>query len=178
MNDIFDRAVTAVRNNPEALLLFGAGLALALRKTAGFGKPARPQKSGSKKKKAPEPSIVPDSVRDFVSDTQDRVVEYSDAVSKKTRRAYRAAENSTRDFAEANPAAIALAGLAAGLLVGAVLPATDIERSALGPIAQKASDLADQAKDSVKDAAVAAGTQALRAGLGAAMSTQDQTDVR
>ncbi len=161
MNDIIDRAVTAVRNNPEALLLFGAGLALALRKTTGFGKPARPQKSGSKTRKAePEPSIVPDSVRDFVSDTQDRVTEYSDAVSKKTRRAYRVAENTTRDFADGNPAAIALAGLAAGLLVGAVLPATDLERDTLGPIAQKATDLADQATENVKEAAVAAGTEA------------------
>ncbi len=177
MTDILDRAITAVRNNPEALLLFGAGVALALRKTTRFGTDVRPRKRGLQKKS--EPSIVPDNVRELVSDAQDTVVDYADVVTKKTRRAYAGAERRTKDFVEANPAAIALAGLAAGLIVAAVVPVTDVERETLGPIAERASDLADQAKENVKEAAVAAGSEALRAGLDAATSAvQEQSNAR
>jgi hypothetical protein len=113
-------------------------------------------------------------VREFVSETKETVAEYSDAVSRKTRRAYAVVEGRTKDFADTNPAAIALAGVAAGLVVAALFPVTGVERDTLGPIAERASDLADQAKENAKEAAVAAGTEAIRAGLDAATSAVQQ----
>lgn len=55
------------------------------------------------------------------------------------------------------PLAVAVMGLAAGAAVAAVLPSTDIEERALGPVAAKLSGAADAVRDNVAQGASKAG---------------------
>ena len=177
MNDLVDKAISAVRNNPEGLLLFGAGLALVLRKTTSLGdSPQSPRSKGDVSKRAS--TSGPDTFRESVGEVLEQASEYSDAVAKSAKRAYSTTRSATKEFAEASPFGVAIAGLAAGLVVAAAFPATNIERERLGPVARKASDIASDAAENIKEVAVNAGTEALRAGLNAAVSLQERSDVR
>lgn len=177
MNDVVDKVISAVRANPEGVLLFGAGLALVLRKTTSLGTSAQsPRSKGGARKRTP--TIVPDAVREAAGEVFDQASEYSDAVAEGAKRVYATTRSATKDFAQTSPFGVAIAGLAAGFVVAAAFPATDIERETLGPVARKASDIAGDAAENIKEAAVNAGTEALRAGLSAAVSMQERSDVR
>ena len=74
-----------------------------------------------------------------------------------TERAVQQTRSAINRVVQDQPLAVALAGLAAGAAVAAAFPATALERQALGPIGERASDAAEQVGAQLKQATVKAG---------------------
>lgn len=156
-----DRIITAAKQNPEGLLLLGAGIALILRQTT---KGSRPSDQGSRNARKKSRSTAGNSVRstaesvsEYVADAKEKASEYGEAAVNEASRAFKATRKSVGNFAEDQPVGLALGGLAAGILLAAMFPPTKIEQRALGPIGRRAADMAADAKDRIKDVAAAAG---------------------
>lgn len=81
-----------------------------------------------------------DSASESLNGLQNRA---SDAVESSRRRASMALEN---------PLGLALGGLAVGLLVGLIVPITDVERTKLGPIHDEVANRAQTAVDEAVEA--------------------------
>jgi hypothetical protein len=181
MNTV-DRVARAIRQNPEGLLLLGAGVALMLRHAASSGnpKPRRKSRMGSASDRhsenvgtdrreseglASKVSTAAEDARSYVADTAndlagkasdlaDKASEYGHAATRRTRQAADSAYRSVEGVIETHPVSIAIAGLAAGCLAAAIFPATRIERETLGPLGRRAADAASEAGEIVKSVAV------------------------
>jgi ElaB/YqjD/DUF883 family membrane-anchored ribosome-binding protein len=110
------------------------------------------------------------AVGDTLASTRDKVGDVLDAAKDKSSAAYGAAADRTSDAVEAarekaaqarratadgiegNPLAALIGGVAVGVLVGALLPRTQREEEALGPIANKLTDAARNAAAAARDA--------------------------
>lgn len=183
-----ERVARAIRENPEGLLLLGAGVALMLRKagnarTASSAARSRYYDSAAYDSSAYDAandtgeglrdraSAAVDDARTFVSDTAQDLSEKASEYGQRTRDAADSAYRATRDAAssayesmenvvDTHPVTIAVAGLAAGCLAAAVFPSTRFERDTLGPIGRRAAEAASETGEMVKSAAVARVTKA------------------
>lgn len=185
-----ERVARAIRENPEGLLLLGAGVALMLRNTASAGTGSRGSASratdydsaaydGSAYGAANDTSeglrdrvsAAADDARTYVSETAQDLSDKASEYGQRTRDAAEGAYRATRDVAssayrsvesvvDAHPVTIAVAGLAAGCLAAAVFPSTRFERDTLRPIGRRAAEAASETGEMVKSAAVARVTKA------------------
>jgi hypothetical protein len=150
-----ERLITAVKENPEGVLLLGAAVALILRKATAANRKSEPKQRRTKSvTDVAQPSSP---IHDYVADARDSALEYVDAAKSQARRTLRKSKTSAKRLAKDQPLGLAVGGLAAGIMLAAIFPATELEQKSLGPLGRRASDLADDAKEQVKDVAQAVG---------------------
>lgn len=190
-----DRIVQAVRQNPEGLLLLGAGVALVMRSAIG---PASTGRKASIARTAPHPgsqtsqqlggASLGQSLRDGVSDMQDAVVGAAQDLGEKAsdiglaaadsaKRVAGDARSSVKDIVEAQPMAVAIAGIAVGCLAAAFLPTSRLETDTLRPLGNQAVDALSNAKDRVKEATLKAGEQLKDAAADRGLNKQGLSEV-
>jgi hypothetical protein len=87
------------------------------------------------------------------------------------RRALKRGATHVRDTAESNPLGLAVGGLAAGFLVGTLLPQTSVENERLGEMSDR---MIDAAKDTAGEA-VERGKQVAHEAVGAAVDTAKES---
>lgn len=199
---MIDRVVQAVRQNPEGLLLLGAGVALMLRSVStavsetGASKRSgahAPQRRGRLAFERPDEadkrnSSFGQTLSAGVSDAQDAVVgaaqnlgetvsELGQATADGARRLAGGARNSVEDFIDTHPVSIGIAGVAAGCLAAAFLPTSRLETETLSPFGKQAVDAISNVGERVKDATVRAGEQLKDAAADRGLSKQGLSDV-
>jgi hypothetical protein len=182
-----DWLMSAVKKNPEGLLLLAAGCALLLRKGGASGRAqssryhsygeqgARTQRhdeSGHDWTMPEGVSQAADTMRDYASDVSSKVSEsarkYSSAageyaegarqkIMRQSGRIVEQTQSAVERIAREQPLAVALAGLAAGVAVAVAFPTIRIERETLGPAGQRLSEAVSGAGERLTGAASAAG---------------------
>jgi len=191
-----DRIVQAVRQNPEGLLLLGAGVALVMRSAIG------PAAAGAKNAVAPKApnfgsqtssqplggASIAQSLRDGVSDMQDAVVgaaqdlgekasDIGQAAADRAKRVAGDARSSVDDIVEAQPITVAIAGIAVGCIAAAFLPASRLETDTLRPLGNQAVDALSNAKVRVQEATLKAGEQLKDAAADRGLNKQGLSEV-
>lgn len=170
--------LNTIKQNPEGILLLAAGAVLMMRKsTSAFEAPAAGSVASAgalhteNTNSSPISSAattVKEATSDIAAQTRETVTSYASsaseyagqarrAVGEGTERAVQQTRSAINRVVQDQPLAVALAGLAAGAAVAAAFPATDLERQALGPIGERASDAAEQVGAQLKQATVKAG---------------------
>ena len=168
------------RRNPEGFLLLAAGCALLMRSGRGramdrLREPSAPS-SQSRSGLNEGLSRASETVTEYTSGVKDRVAntanEYADAVSdfagdarrwvsegsaELTRQAKAGMEGTVDRVLRDQPLAIALAGLAAGAVVAAAFPASEIENRTLGGAREALTGAAAEAGSKMMEAAGKAG---------------------
>jgi Protein of unknown function (DUF3618) len=120
---------------------------------------------------------VPARTQDYIEDKKDAVKsKLSGAKDTVTgplpdRRALKRGATHVRDTAESNPLGLAVGGLAAGFLVGTLLPQTRIENQQMGEMSDR---MIDAAKDTAGEA-VERGKQVAQDTVGAAKDTAKES---
>jgi hypothetical protein len=120
---------------------------------------------------------VPARTQDYIEDKKDAVKsKLSGAKDTVTgplpdRRALKRGATHVRDTAESNPLGLAVGGLAAGFLVGTLLPQTRIENQQMGEMSDR---MTDAAKDTAGEA-VERGKQVAQDAVGAAVDTAKES---
>jgi hypothetical protein len=182
-----DWLVSAVKKNPEGLLLLAAGCALMLRSgNSSAGQRSRDYyhdgkqrmemehgaQRGSQWDMSKSMSRAADTAREYASDLGKSVSETADryvsAAGEYAQEAGRSVMDQSGRIAEQTqsiierivreqPLAVAIAGLAAGAAVAATFPATQIERETLGVAGKRLSEAASSAGERLTEAASAAG---------------------
>ncbi len=94
------------------------------------------------------------TVKDYAKDAGHTIVDQSERLANRARST---AQGTIEQVLEHQPLALAALGFAAGALVAASAPATDIERRTLGPAGERLSDAAASAGKRINEAASAAG---------------------
>ncbi len=162
--------VDRIKKNPEGLLLVAAGCALMMR--AGTGMPFRehfrehmPQVGAGISRARSQAADYAQSASDRASDYASQVASFASSTAERLRdESGRVVENvrtqasgAVENVMERQPLAIALVGLLAGAAVASAFPATDIERRAMGPLADElkeaGSDLAGRVSEKAQAAA-------------------------
>ena len=164
--------VGAAQRNPEGILLVAAGCALMMRSTArgqqtqagsqtapessrrGPSEAAREYMSDAGEKLAATASSVVSSAGDYADDARRTISETSGRMAQRTQSTLQ--ETMTRVVQE-QPLTFALLGLATGAAVAAVLPASEMEKEALGQAGEVLADSAEKAGQRLKDSASKAG---------------------
>ena len=150
----------AINENPEGLLLLAAGGVLLMRRSAvsrtGMGnrpththdaeRSSRMNRSGL----LDEAGSAVESIGDF---TSNYAREASRTASEGSAYVMRQAHTGLNRVLQDQPLAVALAGLAAGAAVAAVLPGSDFEKQALGPLGEQISDEASRVGGQFKETA-------------------------
>lgn len=170
--------LNTIKQNPEGILLLAAGAVLMMRKsTSAFEAPAAGSVASAgalhteNTNSSPISSAattVKEAASDIAARTRETVTSYASsaseyagqarrAVGEGTERAVQQTRSAINRVVQDQPLAVALAGLAVGAAVAAAFPATDLERQALGPIGERASDAAEQVGAQLKQATVKAG---------------------
>jgi hypothetical protein len=176
-----DWITRTARRNPEALLLMAAGAALLLRSGGSTRRhsadaqqgQARPHVSDEVTRSA---SQVTDTAAGYATDLKDRVSNtashYAAKVSEFAGETGRSLSEGSERFARQahstmqgavdrvlrdQPLAVAAAGLAAGALVAAMFPSSEIESRTLGSAHEALTDVVDKARETVVDAVGKAG---------------------
>jgi hypothetical protein len=177
--------MNTARRNPEGLLLLAAGCALLLRSGSGRAGDASSRMSQSFSaergregfaRPAPEATSYASQASNYASDIKEKVFdtvsEHAQSASEYARETGRMVSERSQQFARQarssvesgmsrvlreQPLAVALAGLAAGAVVAAAFPATEVEKRTLGAAGEAMADAAEKAKDSVVEAAGKAG---------------------
>jgi ElaB/YqjD/DUF883 family membrane-anchored ribosome-binding protein len=168
-----DWVLGAVKKNPEGLLLLAAGAVLLMRKSGG-GAGNGQRRSGNSRdsgmtKAAGEAKGYAADIADRAKKTVDSVAssasDYADeatrTVSAQSARVFEQAQSTfqgTKDrVLKDQPLVVAVAGLAAGAAIAAAFPATDREKSTLGPIGDQVSEAAGRIGEQLKEATAQAG---------------------
>lgn len=170
--------LNTIKQNPEGILLLAAGAVLMMRKsTSAFEAPAAGSvasagalhtENTSSSPISSAATTVKEAASDIAAQTRETVTSYASSASEYagqarravgggTERAVQQTRSAINRVVQDQPLAVALAGLAAGAAVAAAFPATDLERQALGPIGERASDAAEQVGAQLKQATVKAG---------------------
>src|SRR5262245_32857219 len=168
-----DWLINAFKQNPEGMLLLAAGAVLLMRKaiptaataTAGSdadGNGGLARAAATAKQSASEfveetmqtAGAYASSAADYAGQAKRAVGEQSERVIKK---AQTTLQSSIGRVVQEQPLSVAIAGLAAGAAVAALLPSTDVERKTLGPIGDQVSDVAGRVGDQLKEATAKAG---------------------
>ena len=174
--------LNTIKQNPEGILLLAAGAVLMMRNStsaseglaSGSVASAGALHTGNTSSSpiSSAASTVKEAASDIAAQTRETVTSYASsaseyagqarrAVGKGTERAVQqtrsAFQGAINRVVQDQPLAVALAGLAAGAAVAAAFPATDLERQALGPIGERASDAAERVGGQLKQATVKVG---------------------
>lgn len=174
--------LNTIKQNPEGILLLAAGAVLMMRNStsaseapvSGSVASAGALHTGntSSGPNSSAATTVKEAASDIAAQTRETVTSYASSASEyagQARRAVgegteRAVQQTRSAFQRAinrvvqdQPLAVALAGLAAGAAVAAAFPATDLERQALGPIGERASDAAERVGGQLRQATVKVG---------------------
>jgi len=96
------------------------------------------------------------AVVDYADETKRTVVDHSERLAKQVQSTVKSTVDDVLNY---QPLAVAFVGLAAGAAVAAAFPTTRVEQQALGPTADKLSDVAASATKELSKAAAAAGDQ-------------------
>jgi hypothetical protein len=100
---------------------------------------------------------------DYASSLSDQAGEWGRNVAEQTNRmsanARASIENGVGQMLREQPLAVAALGVAAGAAIAALLPPTEVERQALRPLRDAASDAVAAATENVRDAVSATGEQ-------------------
>ena len=193
------------RRNPEALLLLAAGCALLMRSKSDSRRTSTPSSYGEDKRSSFSSMKAPgregftgttQKAADYAANMKDRVAEtaseYADTVSdfaddarrtvteiseRFARQAQTTMQNTMDRVLRNQPLAVAAAGLAAGALVAAAFPSTDMEKRALGGAHEALTDAADKATKTVVSAASKAGERLMSAAEERGLTSQGLRDV-
>jgi hypothetical protein len=130
------------------------GLSSAAESASDAAKSASDYASQVKDRVSQTASSYADSVTEFADDARRTVSEHS---TRLKRQAQSTLQSTMQRVLREQPLALAVAGLAAGAAVAAVLPSTDIEDRALGGTHEKLRDAAEKAGTRLMDAAGKAG---------------------
>lgn len=167
--------LSAIKRNPEGLLLLAAGAALLLRTGSRPSGRARSMAAAYGEEHVSGAGAVQSAVRqtiDAASDaarqTADTAASYASAasdyadqarrsVSDQSDRIARQTQSMARNVLQNQPLAIVAVGIAAGAGVAAMFPPTDWERDNLGPIGDEVSKAAGKIGDQLKEATSRAG---------------------
>ena len=158
---------TAVMDNPEGLLLLAAGGVLLMRRSGAVGGSVGfPKGTGERSGRTSE--IAPRSSRKCQQNPLHRPPRITRArldEPRVTARHVSCAKRKTLSRAASTvrvrdqPLLVALSGLAAGAAVAAVLPPSNLEQQALGPLGEQITEEASRVGDQLrKTASKAAGT--------------------
>lgn len=177
-----ERMLESAKRNPEGVLLLAAGAALLLRRTGVVGTwrsgrsnghyrdgpQERARQSAGEENMSARAQDMADTARSYASDIAGRVTRSAEDMAGYTGDMARAAVDRSSRFAhdtgttvrgamdrmlEEQPLTLALFGLAAGAILASALPATGMERSALGPMGKKLNDAAGEAGERLKKSA-------------------------
>lgn len=157
--------VDRIKNNPEGLLLVAAGCALMMRAGARmhFGQ-QMPQAGSNIARARSQASDYAQSASDRASDYASQVASYASSTAESLRdESGRVIGNmrtqmsgTVENVMERQPLAIALVGLLAGAAIATAFPATDIERRAMGPLADELKEAGSDLAGRVSEKAQAA----------------------
>ena len=170
-----------VKRNPEGLLLLAAGAVLMMRKT-GAPRAVQAATQAASQYAGDAYTNLQHTAAKTAEQTKDTMSSYASAAASSAADYAATAgrtigEQSTRLAGQAQsvlqttinrvvqdqPLAIVLAGLAAGAAVAAAFPATELEKQALGPVAERVSDTAQKLGDQLKQAAANASEKIMSA---------------
>lgn len=187
MTSAAERLLDSAKRNPEGVLLLAAGAALLLRRTGVVGSMRSSRSNGhyrsngqqqgrtgqsSENGMAEQAHGLADTARSYASDVAGRVTRSAEGMADYTTGMARAAVDRSSRLAhdtgstmrgamdrmlDEQPLTLALFGLAAGAILASALPATGMERNALGPVGKKLSDAAEEAGERLKKSAARAG---------------------
>lgn len=174
--------LNTIKQNPEGILLLAAGAVLMMRKSNSASEGPVSGSVASTGSVHPgntsrtpisnAATTVKEAASEIAAQTRETVTSYVSSASEYAGQARRAVGEGTERAVQQTrsalqgiinrvvqdqPLAVTLAGLAAGAAVAAAFPATDLERQALGPIGERASDAAEQVGGQLKQATVKAG---------------------
>jgi hypothetical protein len=187
--------LSAIKRNPEGLLLLAAGAALLLRTGSRHTGGARSMAAAYSGDHVSGAGAVQSAVRqtiDAASDaarqTADTAASYAAAASDYAGRARRSVSDQSDRIArqtqsmasnvlQNQPLAIVAVGIAAGAGVAAIFPPTDWERDNLGPIGDEVSKAAGKIGDQLKEATSRAGDRLKTAADKRGLSTEGLKDV-
>jgi hypothetical protein len=154
---------TAVANNPEGLLLLAAGGVLLMRRSGAargsMGLPKRAQEQISKATESlfDQAGDVTDSIASSTSDyARSAGRAASDGSARIMRQAQETLGSGLHRALRDQPLLVALGGLAAGAAIAAILPRSDLEQQALGPIGEQIGEEVSRVGDQVKQTATKA----------------------
>ena len=159
-----DRLLSAVKLNPEGLLLLAAGAVLLMRKN-GFSVHAVDRGRSTHEEHANAVGGTTDSAfraaDRAVSSASEYAAQAKRTVAEGSDRLLRTAQSTYQDTKERvlrdRPLMVVLAGAAAGAALAAAFPPSDLEKQTMGPIGAQLSDAASSVSEQVKDAAGKAG---------------------
>lgn len=197
---MIDRVVQAVRQNPEGLLVLGAGVALVLRSMSSSGQGGyaansnyysssrggfasegpqgfEPNDGGLGQKIKAGVSSAQEAVGDAAESFGTTVSDFGQATTDGAKRLAGGARESVADLIETHPVAIGIAGLAAGCVAAAFIPASRLETETLAPLGKQAVDALSNAGQRVKDATLKAGEQLKDAATSGGLNAQGLSDV-
>jgi len=188
--------LSAIKRNPEGLLLLAAGAALLLRtgsRPSGRARSMAAAYGGDRH--ASGTGAVQSAVRqtiDAASDAARQTAEtaasyastasdYADrarrSVSDQSDRIARQTQSMANNVLQNQPLAVLAVGIAAGVGVAAMFPPTDWERDNLGPIGDEVSKAAGKVGDQLKEATSRAGDTLKTAAEKRGLSTEGLKDV-
>jgi len=161
-----DRLLSAVKLNPEGLLLLAAGAVLLMRKN-GFSVHAVDRGRSTHEEHAAANAVGGTTDSAFraadraVSSASEYAAQAKRTVAEGSDRLLRTAQSTYQDTKERvlrdRPLMVVLAGAAAGAALAAAFPPSDLEKQTMGPIGAQLSDAASSVSEQVKDAAGKAG---------------------
>lgn len=199
--------IGAVKKNPEGLLLLAAGCALLMRSTnpsrrREFGgldsrndlsQAARLRRDRTVGERLSETvqsageyvSDVGGSVAETASDYASSVSNYADDVARRAaeqtghlaQQAQSTLQNTINRVVQEQPLAVALAGIAAGAVVAAAFPVSEIENRTLGTTGEQLREAASKAGEQLKEATSKAGQRLAAAADERGLNTEGLKEV-
>jgi len=177
--------LSAIKRNPEGLLLLAAGAALLLRTgsrpsggarsmAAAYGGDLHASTIDAASDAARQTAETAASYASTASDYADRARR---SVSDQSDRIARQTQSMASNVLQNQPLAILAVGIAAGAGVAAMFPPTDWERDNLGPIGDEVSKAAGKIGDQLKEATSRAGDTLKTAADKRGLSTEGLKDV-
>jgi hypothetical protein len=173
-----DWLLGAVKQNPEGLLLLAAGCALLLRSTPAFGRSpsATSSQPTSDRRNSEAGTGAADRVRNYASEVADQTRQTASAYASSAaefasdvrgsveetserivHQAQSTLQNTMNRVLQEQPLMVALAGVAAGAALAALLPPSDMEKKTLGPVGEQVAEAAHRVGEQVSVATERAG---------------------
>jgi len=180
-----DKIFSAIKKNPEGLLLLAAGAALLLRaggSAASWSSKGNQRGQGMQNGQGANQraglsqtaSKATEYVSDVAGQAKETVAGYAtsagaavrqagETVSDRSQQVFQGVQSTAQSGLDRvlseQPLAVAIAGLGLGAALAAAFPATDIERETLGSVGAEIKERAEQIGGQLKDAASAAGDE-------------------
>lgn len=168
MTDSGEWLISMAKRNPEALLVLAAGCALLMRGGRSSYRAAEQTPSGVSDSNAPWNILrTTDKASGIASDMKDRIADAGSSITEQGREMVRMLSTQSsqiavqtqsmlgsgfRQLLREQPLALIVAGLAAGAVVAALLPSTDLEERTLGGARDMISGMAGKVGEAATDA--------------------------